>query len=135
MFFVLFFVFVFVFFFLRPHLQHMEVPRLGAELELPLLAHNTAKATPDLNYICDLCCSLLQHQILNPLCKARDQTWILMDIISSGFLTHLATWNFAHWILSLKLRRGMDLELGAIGFSSMVCKGTGLSQVTQRGCN
>ena len=28
-------------------LQHMEVPRLGAESELPVLAYATAKATPD----------------------------------------------------------------------------------------
>ena len=29
----------FLFFFLQPHLQHMEVPRLGVELELLLLVY------------------------------------------------------------------------------------------------
>ena len=42
----------FDFCFLGPHLLHMEVPRLGAELELPLLA--TATATPDPSRVCDL---------------------------------------------------------------------------------
>ena len=32
-------------FFLGPHLQHMEVPRLGLELELQLPAYTTATAT------------------------------------------------------------------------------------------
>ena len=30
--------------FLAPHLQHMEVPRLGVKLELQLLANTTATA-------------------------------------------------------------------------------------------
>ena len=33
------------FFFLGPHLQPVEVPRLGAKLELQLLAYITATAT------------------------------------------------------------------------------------------
>ena len=37
----------FFFFFLGPHLQHMEVPRLGADWELQLLAYTTATATQD----------------------------------------------------------------------------------------
>ena len=39
----------------------MEVPKLGVELELQLLAYTTA------------------HGILNPLSEARDQIHILMD--------------------------------------------------------
>ena len=35
---------------LGPHLKHMEVPRLGAESELPLPAYTTATATWDLTY-------------------------------------------------------------------------------------
>ena len=45
----------------------MEVPRLGVELELELLAYTTATATPDLN------------RILNPLSGARDRTCILTE--------------------------------------------------------
>ena len=71
---------VFFFFFLfMATLQHMEVPRLGIELELQLLTHSTATATSDLRHVCDLLHSSWQHQILNPLIEARDQTLILMD--------------------------------------------------------
>ena len=57
----------------------MEVPRLGVELELHLLAYATATATPDLSRICDLHDSSWQSQILNSLSGARNQTYILMD--------------------------------------------------------
>ena len=36
------------FVYLGLHLRHMEVPRLGVELELRLPAYTTATATPDL---------------------------------------------------------------------------------------
>ena len=36
-----------IFFFLQLHLQHMEVSRLGAELELQLTAYATAMAIAD----------------------------------------------------------------------------------------
>ena len=42
--------------------------QLGVKLVLQLLA----TAMLDLSHICDLCHSLLQHQILNPLNGARD---------------------------------------------------------------
>ena len=75
----------FVFVFLGPHMQHMEVPRLGIELELQLLAYTTATAmqdgncvphhsSPDPSHICDLHHSSWQSQKLNLLSKARDQT-------------------------------------------------------------
>ena len=44
----------FFLFFLGPHLQHMEIPRLGVESELQLLATATATATTDLSHICNL---------------------------------------------------------------------------------
>ena len=55
----------------------MEVSRLGVELELQLLAYGTAMQ--DLSCICNLHCSLQQHQILNLPNKARDWTHILLD--------------------------------------------------------
>ena len=61
-------------YFLRLHLKHMEVPQLGVELELQLPAYTTATTTGDLSHICDLRHSLQQHQIPNPLRKARDKT-------------------------------------------------------------
>ena len=49
------------------------------ELELQLPAYAAATTTLDLSHICDLYCSLQQHQILNPLSEARDQAHILME--------------------------------------------------------
>ena len=69
----------FFFFFLGPHPQHMEVPRLGVELELQPLAYTTTTATPYPSHICKLCCSLQQHQIFNPVSEARDCTHIFMN--------------------------------------------------------
>ena len=42
------------FFFLRPHLQHMEDPGLGVELEVQLPAFTTAIAMPDPSCVFDL---------------------------------------------------------------------------------
>ena len=60
--------------------QHMEVPRLGLESELQLLAYATATVTRDPSHICHLHWSSWQCGILNPLREARDWTHILMDI-------------------------------------------------------
>ena len=57
----------------------MEVPRLGLESELQLLAYTTATAMPDLRLVRDLHHSSRQHWILNPLSEARDRTHMLMD--------------------------------------------------------
>ena len=67
-----FFFLVFLFAFLGLHLRHTEVPRLGIELELKLLAYAIATAMQDLNPVFDLHHSSQQGQILKPLCKARD---------------------------------------------------------------
>ena len=71
--------FFFFFSFLGLHLWHMDVPKLGVELELQLPAFTTATATWDLSCICDLHHSSQLCWILNPLSEARDQTQILMD--------------------------------------------------------
>ena len=59
-----------------------EVPRLGVELELQLLA--TATATWELNYICVLHRSFQQCRILSPLKESRDGTGILTDTMSGS---------------------------------------------------
>ena len=56
----------------------MDVPRLGVEWELQLLAYSTATATGDLSHVCDLPHSSWQCRIPNPLSKAKDQTCNLM---------------------------------------------------------
>ena len=60
----------------------MQVPRLGGELELQLLA--TATTTPDLSCICKLHHSSWQCQILNPLGEARvgSLQWELLGPLS-----------------------------------------------------
>ena len=54
----------------------MDVPGLGGESELQLLAYTTAMATPDPSHVLDL--RLSSQQILNPLSEARDRTCILL---------------------------------------------------------
>ena len=56
----------------------MEVPRLGVELKLKLLAYPTATATGNLSHICDLHHSSRRRWILNPRSEARDGTSNLM---------------------------------------------------------
>ena len=65
--------------FLGLHLQHVEVPRLGVQSELQLLAYATATATRDPSHICNLHHSSWRCWILNPLSEVRDRTCILMD--------------------------------------------------------
>ena len=68
------FCFCFVFL-LGPHMQHMELPRLGVELELQLPAYTTATATRDRSCVCELHhSSQQQRRILNPPSEARDRT-------------------------------------------------------------
>ena len=73
----------------------MEVPRLGVELELQPLAYASAIAIRDLSYVWDLH-HRSQCWIPDPLSKARDWTYILMD--SSQVCFHCATmgtlWEF-----------------------------------------
>ena len=58
-------------------MRYMEVPRLGVELELQLLAYTIA--TLDLSQVCDLYHISWQCQVLNPLSGGRDRTHIFMD--------------------------------------------------------
>ena len=63
------------------HLLHMDVSGLKVKLGLQLPAYTTATATPDPNHNWKLYSSLQQHQIFNPLSKARDPTHLLTDTI------------------------------------------------------
>ena len=58
--------------FLGPHMQHMEVPRLGVKLQLQLPASATATGTRALSRFCDLHHSSWQCLILNLLSEARN---------------------------------------------------------------
>ena len=82
--------------FLGPHPQHIDVPRLGVQSE----AYITATAMWDWSCVCDLHHSSGQCQILNPMSKARDQTsnlmvlsricfcWATMELLSYYLLTN-----------------------------------------------
>ena len=80
---VYYFIYLFIYLsFLGPYPWHMEVARLGFEMELQLpasLCHSHTTATRDPSGVWDLHWSSRQCQILNPLNKARGQTCILMD--------------------------------------------------------
>ena len=78
------YIYIFFFSFLRQPLWHVEVPRLGVEMELQLPAYTTATAMPDLSHVCSW-----QHQILNSLSKARNCTRILM----------VASWVYYQWAM------------------------------------
>ena len=65
--------FFFSFFFLGPQVRHVEVPKLGVELELQLPACITATATWDLNRVYKLQHSSRQRRIFDPLSEARDR--------------------------------------------------------------
>ena len=63
-------------------MQHVEVPRLGVESELQLLAYLayvTAAELSNPSRVCNLHHSSWQCWILDPLSEARDGTCILMD--------------------------------------------------------
>ena len=74
--------------FLGLHPRHMEVPRLGVQLELQLPAYTTATTPPDPSCIFDLHHSSQQRRILNPLSEARDQTHNLVVPSWICFLLH-----------------------------------------------
>ena len=64
----------FAFFFFKATPMAYGSSGLGVESELQLPAYTTATAKPDPSRVCDLCHTLWQHQILNPLSKAGDGT-------------------------------------------------------------
>ena len=82
-----FFVCFFCFVFLGLHPWHIEVPRLGVQSELQLLAYARATGTRDPSHIHDVHHSSWRCQILNLLIESRDQTlktsWFLVGFIST----------------------------------------------------
>ena len=65
-------IYLFVYLFLGPHLQHMEVPRLGVKSKLQLLACTTAMQDPT----CSATCTTTHVNIRS---LTTDPTLILMD--------------------------------------------------------
>ena len=99
------------FFLLGPHFRHMEVPRLGVESKLQVLAYTTVTATSDLTWIFDLHHKSWQHQILNPLSNARDWTSILTDSCQvHNTLSHNGNSLFIGFLKSDKFLGTQDLK-------------------------
>ena len=69
-----------------------------------------AIATWDPGWICELCHSSWQHQIITALGKARDQTCILMDTSPSGY--HEATRGSRSPIINIFLLCGTFVKIG-----------------------
>jgi len=90
--------FFFFFCFVGPYSWHVEVPRIGVQLELQLPAYITATATQDPSHICDLHHSSWPCWILNPLSEARDRTsWIRFHCATMGTpLTSICAKIFSH---------------------------------------
>ena len=96
---IIFFFFVFLSF-LGPHPRHVEIPRLGVELELQLPAYATATAMQDTSHIYDLHHSSWQHRILNPVSEARDRICNLM--VPRWIRFHCATMGTPRSVLNHK---------------------------------
>ena len=92
--FILYIIYLFICL-LGPHVQRMEVPRLGIKSELQLLAYTTAIATPDLSLICDLHQSSGQYRILNPL--SQDTDWTCNLMVLSRIRFHCTTLENFRW--------------------------------------
>ena len=87
-------IFHFLFFcFLGLHPRHMEVPRLGVESGLQLLAYTTAIRMPDPSLWPTH--SLWQCWILNPMSEAGDSTCILMDITETYWAKMGTLWRLS----------------------------------------
>ena len=74
----------------------MDVPRLGVESELQLLAPATDTKMLNSSLVCDVHLSSQQHQILNPLSKAcvqMDTSWVCYHWATRGTL-YLFEWMF-----------------------------------------
>ena len=69
----------------------MELPSLGIQSELQLLACTTATAMSNPSHIFDLHHSSRQCRILNPLSEAKDQTHNLMFLV--GFVSAVPRWE------------------------------------------
>ena len=77
----------FFFFFFRAALAAYEGSQARGLIKIVAKpADTTATTTPDPSHVCDLHRSSQQHQILNPLREARDQTWNL--VVLSGICFH-----------------------------------------------
>ena len=67
-------------------------------------AYATTTATQDLSHVCDLHHSSRQHQILNPLSKARIKpasSWILVRFASAEPGWELPLFKFLTWLVEI----------------------------------
>ena len=108
-FFSVLFLFLFVFCFIGTHLRHMEVPRLGVQSELQLLAYTRATETSDLSRVCDLRHISRPHRILNPLERGQGSNCNLM--VPGGIHFRCASTGTPRFIFSPLLPPSLGLPL------------------------
>ena len=96
----------------------MEVPRLGGELELQLLAYTTATATQDPSCLCDLHLSSRQYKVFNPLSEVRDQTHILMDTTQ---VTTEPQWKLLEYLLGRNVKPFAHFLVGLFVYLLLSC--------------
>ena len=102
-----------LFFAFQGHMAYeISQPRGPIRATVPSLCHSHSK---HLSHICDLHHSSWQCRILNPLCKARDQTHIPMDIRWTGF--HCTTTGTPLWVFWLNYTC-----FGAVSSIEICCK-------------
>ena len=88
----------FFFFFLGPCMQHMEIPRLGVELDLQLLAYTTATATQAPS------CTSVTYTTARGNTRylthwARPETVTPSSWMLVGFVTTEPQWKLRIWVL------------------------------------
>ena len=110
----------FFFLFIGLHLGHMEDRRLGVESELQPPAYTRATATGDPSRVCDLCYSLRQRWILDPLSKARNRIRNLM--VPSQICFHCATMGTPGFSLLINLVQVSWKELNTLNGLPSVCR-------------
>ena len=80
----------------------MEVPRIGVESELQLLAYTTATATQDLSHVCNLHHSSWQRRMLNLLSGPKDRAHILMVSAEPQLLHDFQLFVFSSFFVFLQ---------------------------------
>ena len=121
---------ILLFFFFKPHLWHMENSwardGIRAAPELQLQVYATATATLDLSCICNLCHSLWQCWILNPLSEARDQIHIPRQVCyhCTTMGTPCSSWFFSEFLTTI-----LSCPLDISNYTSHISKSSCLNKI------
>ena len=112
---IFFYYFLFSFFFFKAAPTAHGSSWTKVESKLQLLTYSIATAMPYPSFICDLCCSLQQCQIINPPREARAQTHIVRD---TSWVLNSPPWNSSSAISNMSQGHiwGPDCQDNSISF-------------------